>query len=76
MSIPAHPRRMVAREYRPLVDKALEAGWTLTISGRGHPKLTNPDGTYSTPVPATSGGRHKGLPKAIRLRLRAHGVDV
>lgn len=71
-----HPNQMVARDYRKLVDAARKDGWALTISSRGHPKLTSPDGSYATPIPGSSGGGHSRLLRTITLRLRRHGVDV
>lgn len=67
-------RLKVPKDYRRLVRAAEDAGWTLSLTGKGHPKLTSPDGSYATPIPSSSGAR--ALHKSITLRLRSHGVDV
>jgi hypothetical protein len=43
----------------------------MTASGK-HLKLTSPDGSHSEPIP---GRAHGPLLKAIKHRLRKHGVE-
>lgn len=64
---------LVPKDYRSLVDAALEAGWEVSKSRHGHLKLSAPDG-YSTPIPGSSNSG--GLRKQIANRLRKRGVDV
>ena len=61
-------RLRIHKIYRPLVAEALARGWTLTTRGK-HPKLTAPDGSYSTPIPSSDS---PGLYKRIRTRLHKH----
>ena len=61
----------IPKDYRAMVRAAMDQGWTFSISGKGHAKLTSPDGQYSTPIPGTSGAAP--LRKAIRIRLVRHG---
>lgn len=60
----------IPKEYRPMVKAALGAGWTLTRTRQGHPKLTNPDGSYATPIPTAykSGGLHKRIRRELQKR--------
>lgn len=63
----------LSKDYRPLARAALDVGFRLTISHRGHPKLTAPDGrSIPLPTSSTSSNLHKG----IRSKLRKMGVDV
>jgi hypothetical protein len=64
----------IPKDYRPIVRKALAQGWTLQQVGKGHPKLTSPDGTWSTPLPGSSSS--PSLFKAVVSLLRKHGLDV
>lgn len=58
----------VHKDYRALVNEALERGWQLTVKRGGHPKLTAPDG-YATPIPSNG---NPSLFRAFRKRLLTH----
>lgn len=66
-------RQKIPKDYRDMVATAEENGWTLTYKGK-HPKLTAPDGSYAIPIPTSS--QSERLVKSVRVRLRAHGLDI
>jgi len=61
------------KEHRDLMLKVLAQGWTATVTGSGHIKLTPPDGTAPIIAAMTAGDRRGTL--NLRSRLRRHGVD-
>lgn len=63
----------LGKDYRPLAKAAVAAGWTISISRGGHPKLTSPSGQI-VPLPSSSNGAN--LHKAIRAKLRKMGVEA
>lgn len=67
-------RIQVPKDYRDIVARAQAQGWTLTQVGKGHPKLTAPDGSYATPIPSTSTAW--GTRRYVINQLRKHGVDL
>jgi hypothetical protein len=66
-------RHKIPKDYRAMVHLAEESGWSFTYTGK-HPKLTSPDESYAIPIPISSGS--PTLVKAVRKRLRAHGLDI
>jgi hypothetical protein len=75
MGAPRRPfdpsKAKISKDLRPIVRAAMDQGWTMTASGK-HLKLTSPDGSHSEPIP---GRAHGPLLKAIKHRLRKHGVE-
>lgn len=67
-------RRQVPKDYRAIIDVALDAGWTLSRSRLGHVKLTAPDGRYAQPVPGNANS--SSLRKRFASRLTRHGLDL
>lgn len=61
----------LGKDYRPLAQAALRAGWTITISRGGHPKLRSPAGQI---VPLPSSSTKRNLYRSIRAKLRKLGV--
>lgn len=70
------PERILASlrgEYRTLAKIAIAAGWTLSQSHGGHPKITSPTG-QSMPLPSTS--KNGGLLMRIKADMRRAGLEV
>lgn len=72
----------VPKHYRPYVDAALAAGWTLDFTSSGHPRLNPPRGTTdpqrgglaaSLTMPGTAYDGGRGL-HDLAARLRRHGI--
>jgi predicted RNA binding protein YcfA (HicA-like mRNA interferase family) len=65
-------RGIKPRDYRDVIQAAVEQGWSLSHTGGGHLRLDPPDGT--TPVfCATSSGGGRGE-RNLRSLLRKRGV--
>lgn len=62
----------IPKEYRPIVKAALGQGWELSFSRHGHPMLSSPDGSFSTPIPSSS--RSPAMYTAIKVRLVKAGL--
>lgn len=70
------------RDYKALVKSAEAAGWTISVTGKSHPRLNPPkgakrrDGTPANPVtiPSTPSD-HRGLLNT-RADLRRQGLDI
>lgn len=60
-------------EYGPLVEAAIEAGWTLERTGGNHLKLQSPDGKVVFLPSSPSDWRGA---KNMRSLLRRYGLDV
>lgn len=74
MSRPRTRLMTIPKEYRPLVKMALKEGWKLEFSRHGHPKLTSPDGEFSTPIPSSSSS--PAMYTAIKVRLAKAGLTL
>ncbi len=44
----------VPKDYRPMVRAALDAGWRIKETAKGHIKLMSPDGETSVILPSSS----------------------
>lgn len=69
MAPPVSYRLKIPKDYRADVRRLMEAGWTLTHTGR-HPKLTCPAGCHAIPVPTS--GSSRGLRKGWGRQVRRH----
>ena len=70
--------RLVSKDIRPLVKKALRAGWQLERIGPARSshgvKLVSPDGATEVSVPR-QGGLENRLGNRARKVLRRHGIE-
>jgi len=66
-------RGIKPKQHRDLVLKVVGQGWTATVTGGGHLKLTSPDGKASVICAMTASDSRGTL--NLRSRLRRHGVD-
>lgn len=68
-------RRGVHKDAQPLVQAALDAGWTLDNTGTGHPRLKPPSG--GKPIVMSMTPKSVGLMvRLLRRDLRREGVNV
>ncbi len=65
----------VPREYRPLVEAARAAGWTVTQTRNSHLRLVPPSKDGTPIVLAGSPSDHRAILNA-RASLRRQGVSV
>ena len=73
----------IPREYKPLIKAAQSLGWELSLTGRGHLRLSPPsgfqrrDGSPANPVtcPQSPSDTYRGA-KNFRRDLRGQGLDV
>ena len=70
--------RLVSKDIRPLVKKALRAGWRLERIGHARSahgvKLVSADGGTEVPLPRQGGGLNR-LANDARKVLRRHGIE-
>lgn len=66
-------RSGISKEYRPILDAARKAGWTVTLTNKNHVVWVSPDGEHRFTTGLTMSGR--GV-KATRARFRKAGLDV
>lgn len=65
----------VHKDARPIIRLALDAGWTLTHTGKGHPCLVPPDGGPGVTMSLTPRSSRKMIWNLCR-DLRKRGLDV
>lgn len=65
----------VHKDARHLVQAALDAGWTLTHTGKGHPCLNPPDGSPGVTMSMSPRSSQKMI-WCLRRDLRKRGLNV
>lgn len=72
----------VHRDYKPLLEAAEAAGWTVTVTGKGHARLVPPPGAvrpdgepaYQVTMPSSPGDR-RSL-QNTRRDMRRQGIPL
>jgi len=63
----------IPKDFRPMVDAALAAGWTISTAASGHVKWKSPEGKMV--VTSCSSVNRRGVRNA-RSDLRRMGLDI
>jgi hypothetical protein len=75
--MPDDLHKLVSKDIRPLVKKALKAGWTLERTGSArattYAQLRSPGGFETIPLPRQGGALNR-IGNEARKALRRHGI--
>lgn len=75
MSRPGDKTLRVHKDFRRLVQAALDAGWSWRRTGGGHVRLEPPDGTRGVTLPSTP-NKASSSKRKLAGDLRRAGLDV
>lgn len=73
----------IPKQYRPYIDAAVAAGWTLDFTASGHPRLNPPKGTVdpyrgglAAPLTMPGTAYDGGSSSKLASHLRRYGITL
>lgn len=66
----------IPRDWKPYVDAAIDAGWTIKITGKNHPRLIPPPGTQDPYRGGPAAGITFAASPSDYRALRAFAADL